>query len=213
MNTAVLRTTTMLLIAALTAPALAQEPQAPSFAARPAVAAPAPGAVSRAAAPAPADYVIGPDDVLHVFFWRDQDLSAETVVRPDGRISLPLLRDVPALGLTPSQLGARLEELAATYLEHPNVTVTVKQINSRKVFITGEVAKPGTYPMGAPMTVLQLIAVAGGLTPFAKQDRIVIMRSSDAGPVTFRFDYKKAAQLKGLQANILLLPGDTVLVP
>ncbi|MDO8834440.1 MAG: SLBB domain-containing protein, partial [Vicinamibacterales bacterium] len=89
----------------------------------------------------------------------------------------------------------------------------VKQINSRKAFITGEVGKPGTYQLAGPTTVLQLIAMAGGLTPFAKQERIVIMRSSPAGPVVLRFDYKRVSKMQGLGANVILLPGDTVLVP
>ena len=177
-----------------------------------------PAAIRPAASPAtaaapPQDYVIGPDDVLHVFYWRDQDLSAEAVVRPDGRISLPLLRDVPAMGLSPDALSERIQTLASAYLEHPSVTVVVKQINSRKVFITGKISKPGSYALSGPTTVLQLIATAGGLTPFARQSRIVIMRTAPAGPVTLRFDYKKVSRMQGLDANVLLMPGDTVIVP
>ena len=121
----------------------------------------------------PTDYVIGPDDVLQVVYWRDPDLTAEVVVRPDGNISLPLLKDVAAIGLTPDALARKIESLAKVYLENPQVTVVVKQINSRKVFITGEVAKPGVYPLAGPTSVMQLIALAGGLTPFAKQNGIV----------------------------------------
>ena len=167
------------------------------------------------APPKPPGYAIGPDDVLEVFYWRDKDLSAEVVVRPDGFISLPLLRDVQALGLTPEALATRIRTLASAYLEDPNVTVVVKQINSRRVFITGEVAKPGPYALSGPTTVLQLIALAGGLTAFADRDQIAIIRAAtaDAGePVTLRFSYKKASQLKDLHENVLLLPGDTVLV-
>lgn len=216
MKTILIRTTAAVLLTAIATPLLAQDRPAPAYTARPSGAGPASPATAlaaRPAAPTPQDYVIGADDVLHVYYWRDQDLSAEAVVRPDGNISLPLLRDVAALGLTPDELGAKIQETAATYLEHPNVTVVVKQINSRKVFITGEVGKPGTYPLSGPVTVLQLIAMAGGLTPFAKQDRIVIMRASQAGPVTFTFNYKQVSQLKALHQNIVLLPGDTVLVP
>lgn len=166
-----------------------------------------------AAAPMAQDYLIGPDDVLQVHYWRDQDLSAEVVVRPDGFVSLPLLQDVPALGVSPAELASRIQKLATTYLEHPNVTVVVKQINSRKVFITGEVGKPGAYPLAGPTSVLQLIAMAGGLSSFAKQDRIVIMRNTPSGPTTFHFSYKKATQARDLNENILLLPGDTVVVP
>lgn len=158
------------------------------------------------------EYTLGPDDVLAVVYWGDKDLSAEVVVRPDGFISLPLLNDVEALGLTPTQLAERVAKLAAVYLEEPAVTVVVKQINSRKVFITGEVGKPGQYQLGGPTTVLQLIAMAGGLTPFAKTETIAIIRSSANGPVTFTFNYKKAARLEDLDGNIVLMPGDTVIV-
>lgn len=158
------------------------------------------------------EYTLGPDDVLAVVYWGDKDLSAEVVVRPDGFISLPLLNDVEALGLTPTQLAERVAKLAAVYLEEPAVTVVVKQINSRKVFITGEVGKPGQYQLGGPTTVLQLIAMAGGLTPFAKTETIAIIRSGANGPVTFTFNYKKAARLEDLDGNIVLMPGDTVIV-
>lgn len=172
-----------------------------------------PAGLPAAAGPVTQGYVIGPDDVLQVHYWRDEDLSAEVVVRPDGRISLPLLRDVEALGLTPDALADRIQTLAATYLERPTVTVVVKQINSRKVFITGEVAKPGPYTLSGPTTVLQMIASAGGLTPFAKASKIIVMRASVNGPVTVRFDYKKVSSGQLLQSNVVLQPGDTVIVP
>ncbi len=162
--------------------------------------------------PSTQEYTLGPDDVLAVVYWGDKDLSAEVVVRPDGFISLPLLNDVAALGLTPTQLAERIARLAAVYLEEPAVTVVVKAINSRKVFITGEVGKPGQYQLGGPTTVLQLIAMAGGLTPFAKTETIAIIRSGANGPVTFTFNYKKAARLEDLDSNIVLMPGDTVIV-
>ena len=117
----------------------------------------------------PPDYTIGADDVLSIVFWRDKDLTADVTVRPDGKISLPLLNDVQAAGLTPAQLRDRIVEESKKYVEDPNVTVVVKQINSRKVFITGEVRKPGPYPLTAPTTVLQMISIAGGLADYAKQ--------------------------------------------
>jgi polysaccharide biosynthesis/export protein len=169
-------------------------------------------ALPRASATPTQEYAIGPDDLLAVVYWGDKDLSAEVVVRPDGFISLPLINDVQALGLTPGALAERIRQLAAVYLEEPNVTVVVKQINSRKVFITGEVGKPGQYQLSGPTTVLQLIAMAGGLTPFAKTEGIAIIRTGPGGPVTFTFNYKKAARLEDLDSNIVLLPGDTVIV-
>ena len=174
-------------------------------AAKPPVAAP-PGVV------VPADYVIGPEDILTIVFWREKDLSSDVVVRPDGRISLPVLQDVDAAGLTPQQLRDSLTKTAERYVEDPNVTVVVKEINSRRVFITGQVAKPGPYNLTGPMTVLQLIAFAGGLLEYADEENIVIMRMEKDTPVSYRFNYKEVAERKNLKQNIALKPGDTVLV-
>lgn len=170
-------------------------------------------AAAAAAATLPPDYVIGPDDVLDVRFWKDQDMSGEVVVRPDGRISLPLLNDVHAAGLTPEQLRARLIEGAKRYVEEPNATVIVKTINSRKVFITGEVDKPGPYPLTSRITVVQLIAMAGGLREYADASKIVIMRSEGGRVTPLRFDYTKLAEGKNVAQNVELRPGDTVIVP
>lgn len=161
----------------------------------------------------PADYVIGPEDVLTIVFWREKDLSSDVVVRPDGRISLPVLQDVEAAGLTPQQLRESLTKTAERYVEDPNVTVVVKEINSRRVFITGQVAKPGPYNITSPMTVVQLIAFAGGLLEFANEEDISIVRMEKDQPVSYRFNYKEVAQRKNLKQNIALKPGDTVIVP
>lgn len=166
----------------------------------------------RQADPVPQTYVIGADDVLDVTYWGEKDLSAQVAVRPDGFISLPLLEDIPALGVTPAQLSERIRGRAVALLDDPRVTVTVKQINSRKVYITGEVARPGAYVLGGSTTVLQLIAQSGGLTEFADREHISIIREGAEGPVTFRFNYKRAAKVQDLRENIVLLPGDTVLV-
>lgn len=140
-------------------------------------------------------------------------MSAEVLVRPDGKISLPLINDIAAVGSTLDQLRARIATEARRFIEAPQVTVVVKAINSRKVFLTGEVEKPGVYPLTGPMTVLQLIATAGGLSDFAKRDRILVLRTVDGKSVRFPFDY--AALLAGyaLHQNIVLRPGDTVVVP
>lgn len=163
--------------------------------------------------PPPPGYVIGPDDVLQVLYWREKDVSAETTVRPDGMISLPLLNDVKAAGLTPEQLRDAVNEAAKKFFEDPNVTINIKTINSRKVFITGSVGKPGPYPLSAPTTVLQLISMAGGLTEFAKQNDIAIMRTENGKQLRFAFKYKDVAKGKNLKQNIELKPGDTVIVP
>lgn len=161
----------------------------------------------------PTDYVIGPDDVLTIVFWREQDLSSEVVVRPDGKISLPLLNDTQASGLTPEQLRASLTKAADRYVEDPAVTVVVKAINSRKVFITGQVGKPGPYALSSPTTVLQLIAMAGGVLEYAKDERIVVMRTESGRTVSHKFNYNQVSQGKNLQQNIELKPGDTIVVP
>ena len=166
-----------------------------------------------AGVPTPPDYLIGPEDVLTVVFWRDKDMSGDVAVRPDGKISMPLLNDVQASGLTPEQLRVQLTEEAKKYLEEPTVTIVVKEINSRKVFLMGNVGKPGAYPLSAPTTVLQLIATAGGLLEYAKSKDIRIMRTENGKPVSHKFNYKYVSQGKSLQQNILLKPGDTVIVP
>ena len=159
------------------------------------------------------DYVIGPEDVLNIVFWQEKDLSAEVVVRPDGNISLPLLNDLKAAGSTPNELRDRIMKEARRYVEDPNATVVVKQVNSRKVFITGEVQKPGAYPLSGPTTVVQLIATAGGLAEFANIKNILVVRIENGRQVPYRVNYKDIIELKNLSQNIELKPGDTVIVP
>lgn len=161
----------------------------------------------------PADYVIGPEDVLTIVFWREKDLSGDVAVRPDGRISLPLLNEVDAAGLTPEQLRVRLTQAADKFLTEPTVTVVVKQINSRKVFITGQVAKQGYYALGGPTTVLQLIAMAGGTLEYADEKNISITRLEKGKQVRLKFNYEDFKKGKNLEQNITLRPGDTIIVP
>jgi polysaccharide biosynthesis/export protein len=161
----------------------------------------------------PPDYVIGPDDQLSVVYWRDKDMSADVVVRPDGLISLPLLNDVKASGLTPEQLRASITKGATKFVEEPTVSVVVKAINSRKVFITGQVGKPGPYPLGAPTTVLHLITIAGGVAEYADKSKIIVLRNENGKQTTFKFNYADVTKGKNLAQNIELKPGDTVVVP
>jgi len=163
--------------------------------------------------PAPPGYVIGPDDVLSIVFWREQDMSGEVVVRPDGMISLPLINDIQAAGLTPEQLRQQVEAAAARFVQDPTATVVVRQINSRKVFITGQVRTPGPYSLTSKTTVLQLIAMAGGLLEFADKGDIVVMRTQEGQTESFEFDYDDVRRGRDLEQNIELLPGDTVIVP
>jgi polysaccharide export outer membrane protein len=184
-------------------------PSAPiASASSPAV--PAPAALSTA----PSGYVIGTDDVLSILFWKDKDLSApEITVRPDGKVTLPLLNDVQAAGLTPDALRDLILEAARKYVEDPNPTVIVKEIKSRKVFITGQVEKPGPYPLNGTTTILQLIATAGGLREFADGKNIAVMRTEGGHQVVYGFSYQDILKKKNLNQNIELKPGDTVVVP
>jgi polysaccharide export outer membrane protein len=175
--------------------------------------APPPAPSSPQATPLPSGYLIGPEDLLSIVFWRDKDMSADVIVRPDGKISLPLLNDVQAAGLTPEQLRTQLTQAATKLMADPSVTVVVKEIHSRNVFITGNVAKPGTYPLTVEMNVLQLIALAGGLAEYADAKNIVVMRKENGRQESFKFNYKDVIKQKNVQQNISLKPGDTVVVP
>jgi len=161
----------------------------------------------------PPGYVIGPEDVLSIVFWREKEMSADVVVRPDGKISLPILQDVYAAGYSPEELRTRLVELASQYLEDPNATVVVKEIHSRKVFITGEVSKPGSYPLIGDMNVLQLIAHVGGLLEYADAKNIVVVRVENGQERRLKFNYKDVVRGKNINQNVTLKPGDTVIVP
>jgi polysaccharide export outer membrane protein len=162
---------------------------------------------------APPDYLIGAEDVLTVVFWREKDMSGDVAVRPDGRITLPLVNEIQAAGLTPEQLRVSITEAANKYLEAPTVSVIVKQINSRKVFITGQVAKQGVFPLTSPTTVVQLITMAGGLLEYADDENITIVRTENGRAVSFRFNYDEVKRRKNLQQNIELKPGDQIIVP
>jgi polysaccharide biosynthesis/export protein len=161
----------------------------------------------------PADYLIGPDDVLQVVFWQEKDLSAEVVVRPDGRISLPLINEVQAAGSTPAQLRTTIMQAAARFVTDPSLTIFVKTINSRKVYVMGQVTKPGFYPLNDSMTVLQMLATAGGLAEYAKGSKITVMRTEQNQTKSFKFNYNEITEGKNLQQNIILRPGDTIVVP
>ena len=161
----------------------------------------------------PADYVIGPEDVLAVVFWRDKDVSAEVIVRPDGKITLPLLNEIQAAGRTPQQLREDLLKAATKFMEVPEVSVVVKEMRSRKIFVTGNVAKQGTYPLTGPMTVMQMLASAGGLLEFADSKNISVLRMEGGKQVSYKFNYKDVSKGKNLKQNIELKPGDTIIVP
>lgn len=161
----------------------------------------------------PAGYIVGDSDVIHVNVWKEPEVSQTVVVRTDGNISLPLINEVKVSGLTPLQIQDLVGEKLKGFLNNPQVTVTVIEIRSKRAFITGEVARPGTYSLNAETTVLQLIAQAGGFTPFAKKDSIVVLRTEEGGQLRLKFKYKEVVQGKKTEQNIALHPGDTVVVP
>jgi polysaccharide biosynthesis/export protein len=196
-----------------TPPALAPDPTTP-----PAVQATAPPGAQTQTVPTtgiqpPPGYVIGARDVLSVIFWRDKDMSADVSVRPDGMISLPLINEVHAEGLTPDQLRDQVAQRAARYVADPTVSIVVREIHSRQVYITGEINRPGAYSLMMPTSVMQLISLAGGLREFAKTKDIVILRTEGGKQSAIRFNYKDVMNRKKLTQNILLQPGDTVIVP
>jgi polysaccharide biosynthesis/export protein len=197
----------------VTCAAQAGQAQRPSAGAARTPATPPAAVTAAPGVPVPAEYVIGADDVLSIVFWRDKELSSDVTVRPDGNVSIPLINDVHAAGLTPAQLKDRIVDESKKYVEDPNVTVVVKTINSRKVFITGEVKKPGAYALTEPTTVLQLISVSGGLGDYAKSEKILVVRMNSGKPVSYRFNYKEVINQQKLAQNIELKPGDTVVVP
>jgi polysaccharide export outer membrane protein len=161
----------------------------------------------------PSGYVVGDSDVLHVNVWKEPEVTQTVVVRTDGYISLPLINEVKVSGLTPLQIQNLVGEKLKGFLNNPQVTVTVAEIHSKRAFITGEITRPGTYALNAETTVLQLIAQAGGFTPFAKKDDIVVLRTEDGRQMRLKFKYKEVVQGKKTEQNVALHPGDTVVVP
>jgi polysaccharide biosynthesis/export protein len=173
-----------------------------------------PPATSGPSVDVPPEYVIGPQDVLGINFWRDADMTGDVTVRPDGRITLPLLGDLTAAGRTPEELKTAIHAAAAKLIEDPTITVIVRQINSRKVYITGQVTTPGAHVLTGPLTVMQLISLAGGLTEFAKKKDITVMRTEANGKqAVMPFNYNDVSRGRNLAQNVVLKPGDTVVVP
>jgi len=158
------------------------------------------------------DYVIGPEDVLHIAVWKESDLTATLPVRPDGKISLPLLNDVQAAGLTPMQLADSLTEKLKKYVASPRVTVVVSSINSKRIFMVGEVGHAGPLPMLPNMTVLQALSSAG-MTQFANTKKIYVMRVQNGKQEKLPVNYRKLVKGEQMEQNYLLQPGDTIVVP
>jgi polysaccharide export outer membrane protein len=157
-------------------------------------------------------FALGPADVIHIAVWKNSELTHTVTIGPDGFISLPLLGDMHVAGMTESQLAEDLQTKLSSYLVNARVTVSLVEIRSRQVFVTGQVGKPGGYPLVAPMSVLQLIAQAGGLNTFAHRKDIVILRPAGDRVQKLKFNYNNAVRGDAKQ-NIALNPGDTVIVP
>ncbi len=158
------------------------------------------------------DYVIGADDTLHISVWKEPDLTVSLPVRPDGKISLPLLNDISAAGLTPMQLKDSITEKLKKYIADPRVTVVVTAMNSRRIFVTGEVVHTGAMPLLPNMTMLQALSAAG-FTQFANLKNIYLLRTENGRQVKLPFNYKDVVKGNHPEQNIALKPGDTVVVP
>jgi polysaccharide biosynthesis/export protein len=175
---------------------------------------------SKPAQPAPqsvgaadSSYKIGPQDVLRIDVWKEAEISRAVPVRPDGKISLPLLNDVQASGLTAMELANNITEGLKKFINNPQVTVSVTEINSRRVYVTGEVSKPGAYPLLPNMTALQAVTSAGGFTQFARTKNIYILRNEGGKQTKYSFNYNDVVKGKRSDENITLQPGDTIVVP
>lgn len=176
-------------------------------------AAPGTGASHVPAPEATPSYVIQPGDVLDIQVWKEPEVSKTIPVRPDGKISLPLVNDIQASGLTAGTLTADLTQRLKKFIEDPQVTVMVTQINSQRFYVMGEVARGGTYPLVPGMTVLQGLSGAGGFTPFANPKKIYILRDEGGKQVKYPFNYKDVVKGKNQDENIELRPGDTIVIP
>jgi polysaccharide biosynthesis/export protein len=159
------------------------------------------------------NYSIAPEDVLTIDVWKEPEISRTVPVRRDGKISLPLLNDLQAAGLTPTQLGAEIVEKLRATIVHPQVTVIVAQMSSLRIYILGQVTRAGAYPLVPDMTVMQALSIAGGFTPYANLKKIYVMRSENGASKIFPMNYKEVVSGHKPQQNIPLKPGDTIVVP
>jgi len=202
-----MRWSVLLLLAAMATPGMLAQDDDPPKGDKPATeTAPPP------AAEAPSDYVIGSDDQLHISVWKEPDLTETLPVRPDGKISMPLLNDVTAAGLTPSELAKSITEKLKKYISDPHVTVVVTAMNSRRVFVSGEVLHTGAIALLPHMTVLQALSNAG-FTQFANLKGIYLLRNVNGQQQRIPFNYKDVVKGRHPEQNIALKPGDTIVVP
>jgi polysaccharide export outer membrane protein len=198
----------LLAIASVCLCASVAQAQAPSTAAPTAA---APRAADAVITPDDGDYKIGPEDVLDISVWKNDELSRTVPVRPDGKVSLPLVNDIQAAGLTPSRLRQELTRRLSEYVPSPEVAVIVREVHSAKVSVVGAVRSPGRYEVRSPATVLELIALAQGFTDFAARDRIVVLRQNGT-PSRITFNYRKITDGTD-QDNFFVQAGDIIVVP
>lgn len=175
-------------------------------------------ALEEATKPVSKEFLLGPEDVLEVTVWRNQDLSRTVVVRPDGKISLPLIGDVQASGLTAAQVAAKIAARLTEFKENPNVSVSIKEVNSYFIYVLGEVLKPGKYPIKSYATVLQGVSLAGGFTNFASKNRMAVLRTVMNGDgeqrqIRIPVPYDELVSGTGAIENFVLKSGDTIVVP
>jgi len=175
-------------------------------------------ALNEAAKPVSKEFMLGPEDILEVTVWRNQDLSRIVVVRPDGKISLPLIGDVQASGLNSSQVAAKIAARLTEFKENPNVSVSLKEVNSYFIFVLGEVLKPGKYPLKSYATVLQGVSMAGGFTQFASKNRMQVIRTytnedGKENQIRIPVPYNEMVSGNGKIENFILKSGDTIVVP
>lgn len=170
---------------------------------------------------APSDFLLGPEDVLKVTVWKSPDLSGEVTIRPDGTITMPLIGDVPAAGLTANVLARRIADLLMEYMSSPTVTVQVKEVNSYFIYVMGEVVKPGKYPLKSYANVMQGISLAGGFAPFANKNKIRVLRNVSTGSegheekhqIQIPVRYDDILKGTAVPGNFVLLSGDVIVVP
>jgi polysaccharide export outer membrane protein len=159
------------------------------------------------------DYVIGPGDVLHLFIWKEPDLTRNVTVRLDGRITVPLIGEITAAGRSPASLAGEIRTALGRFIASPNVTVEVTQTSSAQFYVLGQVLKPGQFSMSGRVTVLQALALAGGFKEFAKTEEIVVVRHEGDSQTFLPFNYKRVQSARDPAQNLVLRPGDTILVP
>ncbi|MEW5802584.1 MAG: polysaccharide biosynthesis/export family protein [bacterium] len=158
-------------------------------------------------------YTIGIEDILEISVWREPNLTKQVAVRPDGKISFPFVGELQAAGVTVKELEGKITEGISKYIPEAVVTVMLMQVKSMNVYVLGAVARPGVYTMGRTITVLQALSLAGGLTPFARETRIFILRNSGGENTKLAFNYRDIKKGKYLEQNITLQSGDVIIVP